>query len=73
MSWKTTTRVYSHADLQGTADLAETPGAVAGNLAKDINDFLTANDGTLDATSFPNIAISSIGDSVLVVMSIENS
>ena len=67
MAWKTTTRLYSHADLQGT------DASSAGNLAKDINDFLTANDGTLDATSFPNIAISSIGDAVLVVMSIENS
>ena len=67
MAWKTTTKVYSRANLIGT------DASSAGNLAKDVNDFLTANDGTLDATSFPNISISSIGEEVLVIMSIENS
>tara|TARA_B100000519_G_scaffold186973_1_gene183373 strand:+ start:3054 stop:3257 length:204 start_codon:yes stop_codon:yes gene_type:complete len=67
MAWKTKTQIYSYSQLEGT-DASD-----AGNLAKDVRDFLNANDGTLDATSFPNISVSSIGDEVLVVMAIENS
>ena len=68
MAWKTTTAIYNGEDLVGT------DASSSGNLAKDINDFLTANDGTLDATTFPQISITRMGaSSVLVTMSIENS
>ena len=66
MAWKTTTKIYSRASAIGT------DGSAVGNLAKDVNDFLTDNDGSTLANSFPNISISSIGDEVLVIMSIEN-
>ena len=67
MAWKTTTKVYGRADIQGTDTSA------VGNLAKDVNDFLTANDGSTLATAQPNISISYNGEDVLVIMSIENS
>lgn len=67
MAWKTQSKIYSRADLVGT------DASATGNLAKDVEAFLTTNDGTLDATSFPNISASSIGDEVLVILAIENS
>ena len=56
------------------ADLASDDGDADGKLAEDVQDYITANQGTLDVTTQLNVTSTRIwGDSVMTLIVLDNS